>query len=267
MDFMDNEKPEPHKIQADEMANFILDVGVFLMASGAHSGRVWRNCKRIADSWRFHININPTFTGILLTVWDEKDIHNAVTRFKTSPVKSIQLETLTQISHLSWRISHGKINFNEARHELEAIKNKPHYHYWSIAVAVGISCACLCILAGGNLVDAGIALCGALAGSVARHLILKKQFNQFLSFIVASFITTIITGADTIFGLGKSPEITLATGVLYLVPGVSLINSVIDLLEGYFPASLARSLFAASVLSCIAVGMTLAILLLGINNF
>lgn len=264
---MENEKPELHKIQADEMANFILDVGAFLMASGAHSGRVWRNCKRITDYWGFHINMSPTFTGILLNVWDAKDSKNTVTRYKTAPAKSIQLETLTQISHLSWRISHGKTNFDEACLELEDIKKKDHYHYWAIAIAVGISCACLCILAGGNWIDAGIALCGALAGSVARYLVLKKQFNQFLAFIIASFITTLITGTDTIFGLGKAPEITLATGVLYLVPGVPLINSVIDLLEGYFPASLARSLFAASVLSCIAVGMTLAILLLGINNF
>jgi Uncharacterized conserved protein len=264
---MENAIAPPQQIDADEMANFILDVGVFLMASGAHSGRVWRNCKRIADYWGFHININPTFTGVLLSVWDEKDKKNAVTRFKAAPAKAIQLATLTQISHLSWDISHGKINFDEACSRMEKIKHYPHYHYWSIAVAVGISCACLCYLAGGNLIDAGIALIGALAGSVARHLVLKKQFNQFFAFIMAAFVTTLITGLDTIFKIGTAPEITLATGVLYLVPGVPLINSVIDLLEGFFPASIARSLFAASVLSCIAVGMTLAILLLGINNF
>jgi uncharacterized membrane protein YjjP (DUF1212 family) len=72
---------------------------------------------------------------------------------------------------------------------------------------------------------------------------------------------------DTIFHLGTAPEMTLATSVLYLIPGIPLLNSVIDLLEGYFSASIARSMFAASLITCIAVGMTLSIMLLGINNF
>jgi uncharacterized membrane protein YjjB (DUF3815 family) len=112
-----------------------------------------------------------------------------------------------------------------------------------------------------------LAFCGASVGSVIRYFLVKKQFNLFLSIIMASFATTMIAGMDTIFHLGTAPEMTLATSVLYLIPGVPLLNSVIDLLEGYFSASIARSMFAASLITCIAVGMTLSIMLLGINNF
>jgi uncharacterized membrane protein YjjP (DUF1212 family) len=264
---MENATKSPKNIKANEVAEFILDAGVFLMASGAHSGRVWRNCKRIADHWGYHMNFNPTFTGILVSVWDDNDSENAVTRYKTAPASSVHLETLTLISHLSWKIADGETEYDDARRELETIKHKAHYPYWLVAFAVGISCGCLCTLAGGNLVDAALAFCGASVGSAARYFILKKQFNQFLSFIIASAITTLIAGTDTVFGLGRAPEMTLATSVLYLIPGVPLINSVIDLLEGYFSAAIARSLFAASIISCIAVGMILSIMLLGINNF
>lgn len=263
----ENKDKAQKKIKANEVAEFILDAGVFLMASGAHSGRVWRNCKRMADYWGYHMNFNPTFTGIMVSVWDDKDSENAVTRYKTAPQNSVHLETLTQISHLSWEIADGKTEYDDARRELEAIKNKAHYPFWLVALAVGVSCGCLCTLAGGSPVDAALAFLGASVGSVVRHFILKKQFNQFLSIIIASAITTLIAGTDTIFALGEAPEMTLATSVLYLIPGVPLINSVIDLLEGYFSASIARSLFAASIVSCIAVGMTLSIMILGINNF
>ncbi len=264
---MENTTKSPKNIKANEVAEFILDAGVFLMASGAHSGRVWRNCRRIAEHWGYRMNFTPTFTGILVSVWDDKNSENAVTRYKTAPSNSVHLETLTQISHLSWKIAYGEIEYNDARCELEAIKSKAHYPFWLVALAVGISCGCLCTLAGGSLIDAALAFCGASVGSVARYFILKKQFNQFLSIIIASAITTLIAGTDTIFGLGRAPEMTLATSVLYLIPGVPLINSVIDLLEGYFSASIARSLFAASIVSSIAVGMILSIMLLGINNF
>lgn len=257
----------PEKIKAGDMADFILDIGVFLSASGAHSGRVWRNCKRIANYWGFHMNINPAFTGMLVTVWDVQDRDNSVTRYKTAPAHSVHFEVLTLISHLSWRIADGTLTFDEARIELNCIKQKKHYPYGLVAVAVGISCGFLCTLAGGDPKNAFIAFLGASIGSIVRYFFAAKQFNMFLTFIIASFVTTMIAGADTIFGIGRAPELTLATSVLYLIPGVPLINSVIDLLEGYFQASIARSLFAASVLSCIAVGMTLSILLLGINNF
>ncbi len=55
---MEREEPEQPKMKASDVADFILDAGVFLMSSGAHSGRVWRNCKRIARHWGYHININ-----------------------------------------------------------------------------------------------------------------------------------------------------------------------------------------------------------------
>lgn len=264
---MDTQRTTTEKIKAGELADFILDIGVFLTASGAHSGRVWRNCKRIANYWGFHMNINPAFTGMLVTVWDGNDRDNSVTRYKTAPAHNVHFEVLTQISHLSWRIADGELTFDEARAGLADIKNKKHYPFWIVAIAVGISCGCLCMLAGGDLKNALIAFLGASIGSAIRYLIVRKQFNPFLTFIIASFITTLIAGADTIFAIGKAPELTLATSVLYLIPGVPLINSVIDLLEGYFQASVSRSLFAASVLSCIAVGMTLSIMLLGINNF
>lgn len=76
----ENKDKAQKKIKANEVAEFILDAGVFLMASGAHSGRVWRNCKRMADHWGYHMNFNPTFTGIMVSVWDDKDSENAVTR-------------------------------------------------------------------------------------------------------------------------------------------------------------------------------------------
>lgn len=262
-----NQNCEKEKINADELADFLLDIGVFLMSSGAHCGRVWRNCKRIADHWDFHMNLNPTFTGMLVSVWDENDKGNAVTRYKTAPTHSVHFEILTLISHLSWKISKGQINFADAKKELAKIHQTKNYNYLVVAAVVGISCACLCSIAGGDLLNCATVLMAASIGSVVRSWILKLKFNSFLSFIIASFTTTMIASLDTILKLGTEPETALATAVLYLIPGVPLINSVIDLLEGYLTASIARSLFAASIITCIAVGMTLSIMLLGISNF
>lgn len=249
------------------MAAFLLDMGAFLMSSGAHSGRVWRNCKRIATYWGYELNINPTYTGILISVWHIEDPDNAVTRYKSSPQMNIHLAVLSQISHLSWRIADGDVLFQEARTELEDIRDKAHYPYGLIALAVGLSCGLLTLLAGGGLVDMAFALVAASLGSLTRYFILRKHFNILLAVVAAACVSSFVAGFDTMLAIGRLPEIALATSVLYLIPGVPLINSVIDLLEGYHAASMARALYSASVLLCIAIGMTVTITLLGIANF
>lgn len=263
----ENRKSVPEKVNADELADFLLDIGVFLLSSGAHSGRVWRNCRRIAEYWGMHMNLNPTFTGVLISVWQDENRENAVTRYKTAPAHSVHFEILTLISHLSWKITQGKLTFAEAKEELVKIHQTKNYNYLVVAVMVGFSCACLCSIAGGDIMNCITVILAASVGSILRSWILKLGFNSFLSFIMASFATTMIASMDTVLNIGTAPEIALATAVLYLIPGVPLINSVIDLLEGYLSSAVARSLFAASIVTCIAVGMTLSIMSLGIGNF
>lgn len=88
-----------------------------------------------------------------------------------------------------------------------------------------------------------------------------------IAIILASFVTCFICSFNVYFGLGEVPEKALATGVLYLIPGVPLVNGVIDFIEGYVTTGIARGFHAGFILLCIAVGMAISILIFGINNF
>ena len=52
-------------------------------------------------------------------------------------------------------------------------------------------------------------------------------------FLICSFIASLIASAGFRFHLGTTPETALGTSVLFLIPGVPLINSIFDLLEGH----------------------------------
>lgn len=254
-------------VTATEFADLALDIATTMLASGAHCGRISRNLNRMAKQWNFDVQMELTFIGVVVTVTDFADPEHTVTRYRSSPPHSVHLELLTEFSRLTWKAADGELNFEEVKAETERIKNIKHYSYWSVAVAVGVSCACLCLLAGGSPIDAAVALAGAFTGSVVRVFILHHKFNPMISFVIASFVTSLVTGANMIFHWGAAPETALATAVLYLVPGVPLINSLIDLIEGYLSSAWNRALFGASILLCIAAGMTFCIALLGINNF
>ena len=214
-------------VSIDSFTDLALDVATALIAAGAHSGRVHTNLKRLAQKWGFGIELNLTFNAALITVRDASG--DTLTRYKNTP--PVHLERLTEYSRMTWKVADGELSFDEAQQEARRISQSPSYNDWLVAVAVGFSCACLCSLAGGSFLNGCIAFLAAFFGSIVRVHIVKWKFNPMISFVVASFVTSLIAGMDTLFSIGSSPEATLATAVLYLVPGVPLMNSIIDLIE------------------------------------
>lgn len=254
-------------ITAKRFAELALDLGTFLLASGAHCGRVNSNIKRIALAWGFSVNIHPSFKGLLITVQNDKDQTDSITLFKESPPHFVHLEALTKVSHLSWKVYEKGLTISETEQAFCEIKKMPHYNWWIISFVVGFACAGLCLFASGDCYNALVAWIAAFLGSLIRFKVAEMNFNSMISIGIAAFVTTLITGFGAINNIGVFPEAAIATGVLYLIPGVPLVNCVIDLIEGYLTSAVNRALFAGFILICIAAGMMLSITLLGIDNF
>lgn len=254
-------------ITAKRFADLILDIGTFLLASGAHSGRVVSNIKRMAITWGFEVDLQPTFKGLVVCVRNVNDPDDSITLFKQSPSHVVHLEVLTRISHLSWDVYDNGLTIEETEKAFRKIKRMTHYSWWVVSIAVGFSCAGLCLLSSGDIYNALIAWIAAFLGSAVRFKIASMDFNAMISIGIAAFITTLITGIATIQHIGASPETAMATAVLYLIPGVPLVNCIIDIIEGYLSSAMNRAMFAGFILLCIATGMTLSITMLGIDNF
>lgn len=255
------------KITSVRFAELILDIGSFLLASGAHSGRVNSNIKRLAISWGFSVDLFPSFKGLLVSVQNLNEKDDKVTLYKEAPNHVIHLEVLTKVSHLTWDVYENGLSIEETEKKFKKIKEMPHYNMWVVSLAVGLSCAGLCFFSMGDWVNACITWLAAFVGSLTRFKVASMNFNPMISIGFAAFITTIITGAGTLLSLGSYPEAAMATAVLYLIPGVPLVNGVIDLIDGYLTSAVNRGLFAGFILLCIAAGMMLSITIMGIDNF
>jgi len=254
-------------ISAQRFADLVLDIGTYLLASGAHCGRLNSNLGRLAFTWGFEMDMNPTFKGLLVSVREKENPENAITRYKESPVHNVHLAALTEISHLSWKVQEESLSISATEKAFASIKTKPHYNSVAVAIAVGFACAGLCLFSMGDTMNAIIAFVGAFLGSLIRYFFTKKNFNPMICITIAAFVTTLITALGRIYNIGEHPEAAMATAVLYLIPGVPLINCVIDLIEGYLSSAINRALFGGFILLCIAAGMTLCITLMGISNF
>ena len=63
-----------------------------------------------------------------------------------------------------------------------------------------------------------------------------------------------------------TPETALGTSVLFLIPGVPLINSIFDLLEGHVLVGISRAVNALILIVCIALGLSATLLILGLDT-
>ena len=77
----------------------------------------------------------------------------------------------------------------------------------------------------------GIVFSATITGFYLKQQMQAKKINHYVVFIVSAFVASLCASTALIFD--TTSEIAMATSVLYLVPGVPLINGVIDVVEGY----------------------------------
>lgn len=82
------------------------------------------------------------------------------------------------------------------------------------------------------------------------------------SFVCAALISALIAGVGAVV-FNLNTDIALSTSVLWLIPGVPLLNSVIDLFEGHILAGFSRLIKAVELILSISFGLLIAIIIIG----
>lgn len=87
----------------------------------------------------------------------------------------------------------------------------------------------------------------------------KQKINHYIVFIVSAFAASAC--ASTALLWSSTPETALATSVLYLIPGVPLLNGVIDMVSGHVLTGFSRLVNALLLVLCAAIGLSFTLLL------
>jgi uncharacterized membrane protein YjjP (DUF1212 family) len=267
------ESTEDSNPECKRIADLLLDIAAVLQVSGAHTGRIKRNIERVAEHWGYHVELFISFTGLMISLNEKGCDDHRVVRLRSCPLLGVNFGMVTEVSLLTWRVIEEDLGIQQVEERLAEIKKIHHHPRLMILIGIGLACASLSLILKGtdghmaDWHDALFAFVAAFCGMFVRQQLLLWRYNPLVCFIAASFTTSLIAGIDVVHKLGSSPEKVLAASVLYLIPGVPLINSTIDLIEGHIPTGIARGVFGGVVLLCIAVGMSLSIYILGIKNF
>lgn len=247
-----------------ETAIFLAEYAATMMAVGAQTSRIQLNTVRMARSFGYHINLLVFPKTLSITLLDVEHNHS-YTYIKKTPSMGINFKANMKLSALSWKAFDHKLPLNELWRIFKLIVKEKRESPWLVLVLVSFANACFCRLFDGNLTSMIIVWIATFVGFFIRQQLTKRGLNHLAVFVICAFVSTMIGITDFLYFHGGTEDITLGTSMLYLVPGVPLINGVMDIIDGHALDGIARLTNACLMIIGIALGLSATVIMFGID--
>lgn len=243
---------------------FLRDYATELYASGATTIRIEKNIGRIVETWGVKADFSVMPTCIIINMWtkDESDSYNISGKI---PPDRINFNTISKLSALSWDIAENHLNEYEAGSIFNKIIKEKRMNPWIVLILVGLANASFCNLFGGDAISMAIVFIATVDGFLLKQKLPALGIDYRIVIIIAACLSSLICCSGFVFNLGKTPEIALATSVLYFVPGIPFSNSVCDFIHGHYICGISRFLQAVIITICLSLGLSLTFLILNLK--
>jgi len=251
---------ESESKKLNEVGSLLLEVGNLLMCSGASTARVRMTINRISEALGYNTNLFITHRALMLTISDAKQ-EQFLSSLKRVAPHGANFKVISGISRMSWKIIDEGWSIDQIRNELKRLTALPHYPRLVVLLVVGLAGAGFCRLFGGDYIEMLVTFAASFLGLFVRQEATAKHFNQYLCVFFAAFTASFIAGTFKKFGLNMELEHAFATSVLFLVPGIPLINTFSDIIDGNILNGVIRGVHGLMVAVAISLGMLTTIII------
>ena len=250
------------QMQQHDLLELTADLAVCLLTSGAEIYRVEESVRRIFDAYEAgpcEVFAIPS----LLIVSLPRPGQEPLTQIRRLGEQTIDLERVRACNDLCRRICKEKPGYAAARQKLTVVENSPVYPRWMITCAYGFVGFGFTLMFGGDLLSCCAAFLCGMAVEIALRVLGRFGTNSFFSTILASFC---IATVACLFGLvcpGLMRDKAIIGALMLLVPGISLTNSMRDIMAGDLMAGSTRLILVLLSAGGLALGSGAALALFG----
>ena len=254
--------------QIQELTNFLSEYAAKMLSIGTYTARIERCVCRIAGAYGYEASLMIFVRHFIISVMDPADNSIRRTYVKTGAAAQISFDLISELSALSWEIYDEKIPLARAKAAFAEILASQKKSFAKTLVLLSVANAAFCELFGGDGGAMALVFAATAFGVCARHLLSKLKINLKIQYIAVSFAVSFIVSLGARYGLSATPDVAVGSSILFLIPGVWLINSVFDILNENMLVGISRGLNTGLLIICIAIGLflTLSISNLGLVN-
>lgn len=253
---MTTEQQAPPDVR--RVSGFLQTFCVVMLAGGAQTLRVERNARRIGMAYGMAVELAMFSRHIMLTVSDGGESCTAV---RSLPAGGPNFTRVQALNALGWRMVNEHLPLEEAWQEVEHILALPSVPPVRLCLLVACANAAFCRLFEGDAVAMLLVFVATLIGFSVRQLLSRVGMNPKVVYLCAAFCASLTASCGVVWQLGTTPQTALGVSVLFLIPGIPLINAVQDILDGHVLMGIVRAVQAGMLIAAIALGLSLTMLL------
>lgn len=247
----------------DSVLDTCLTAGKIMIESGSEMYRVEDTMRRIAANAGLsdaRLFTTPTGLFIGLDKMDNVQIEQIEDR-------SINMEKVSRVNDLSRRFAEKKITLSELSAGLEEIDcNTPQFPLWLQTLGTGLVSGTLMVLFMNDYdwLDLPFAAVIGMIGFLTYHFVKKYAHIRFIAEMLASLVLATLAILLQKINPSFNADAIIIGGVMILVPGLALTNSLRDLFAGHLISGIGRGVEAILTAVAIGGGVALVIRFLGV---
>lgn len=243
-----------------EISTFLLDYAIILLRSGANTERTIRNTSRIGAAFGYDIALAIFQKSFTMTISDISNNSIGRTYVKKQLPAHVSFTIVNDLSALSWEAYDTDIELSQVIDKYHEVLKKAHTSNGAVIICASIANAAFCRLFGGDWLAMAIVFISTLIAFSVRFVMIKQKIDLRAAIVAVSFIASM-----TAWALGKyiidtdTLDVAISASVLFLTPGVHIINAVTDVLDGHVLTGIARGVNSMILVGCIAIGLYAAL--------
>ncbi len=246
--------------------DLVMRIAEALLSTGASSAEVTTSVLRLTDAYGLRsVHVDVTFTSI--AVCYHRGFDDPVTIIRTVRVRSADYARLARWQALVDSLEDEPGDVAEARMRFDAIAASPRpYRRSVVTVAMAVLGTAVCVLLDGSFAEVLISLGNAVIVDRAQLWLARRRLPAFFTQMVGGIIPTVVAilliyartydvpGLTTV-----SASAVVATGIVVLLAGLSVVGAAQDAIDGYYVTAAARSFEVIVLTLGIIVGVLMVL--------
>lgn len=245
-----------HQSYKKDVLRLALFLGELMLSNGAETYRVEDSILRICKSRGFnHINAFTSPTVIIIS--DER--FDGLSFMKTIKSRAINLNKISLLNNFSREfVNNNEMDIEDAIKELKELNSVASYAPSIVYFSTGFASACFgCLLGGNDIVNFLFTFFTSILAVISYKKIMKISSIPAFSSLVASLLIATAGVLLTQVGFLDTPRMLIVGSIMPLLPGVSFIKGIRDLISGDLMSGVARAFDSGMTAISIACGVGL----------
>lgn len=258
-------------VDMDKLIDFLLSYASLQTSIGVQTSRIVNNSTRIAKSFGCDVTVMMFQRNVSISLSKLCDVDGVkkcrhITALVHHRAKPINFNLNAELNKLSWFAHKQRPSLEELQHRFDELNKLKPLNRYVMLFMISLATAAFCKIFGGDNMSSVFVFISTLCGFYVKQEMNRHHAYIYGTTVASSFVASFVVGLFLKFTtISNTPEIALGTSILFLVPGVPFINSIVDLFDGYILNGMSRLINALLILISMTIGITTTLIILDLS--